>query len=56
LAGLHHDEEYRAAAVLAEQADYARDAERILNAHASFYRDPGVSSAAYGLALVERFG
>jgi hypothetical protein len=56
LAGLHQDEEYRAAAVLAEQADYAQDAERILNANASFYRNPGLSSAAYGLALVERFG
>ncbi|PWT86669.1 MAG: hypothetical protein C5B57_00665 [Blastocatellia bacterium] len=56
LAGLHLDDEYRKAAVVAKTADYAHDAARILNAHAAWYREPWVQSSAYGLALIECFG
>jgi uncharacterized protein YyaL (SSP411 family) len=54
LAALHHDDDYRHVAVIAADANYKIDAERILMAHA-----PGAQgriladAAAYGLALAE---
>jgi uncharacterized protein YyaL (SSP411 family) len=53
IAALHGQEAYRQAAVLAVEADYARDANRILTALSSTYRRQGAASAAYGLALFE---
>jgi hypothetical protein len=54
LAALHHDDDYRHVAVVAVGADYRRDAERILSAHASSAEAEDLSAAAaYGLALVE---
>lgn len=53
LAALHRDDGYRAAAVIAQTADYKADAERLLVAAAS---DAAVAreteAAAYGLALI----
>jgi len=51
LARLHDDREYRAAAILAPNADYRADASRILAALAPRARDEG--AALYGLALSE---
>lgn len=51
LAALHRDDEYRAAAVIAPDADYKADAERVL-AYASSAPDAR-GSAMYGLALAE---
>ena len=53
LARLHDDPDYRAAAVLAPGADYRRDAERLLAAHAAEARRRGAAGAIYGLALLE---
>jgi hypothetical protein len=51
LAGLHDDPDYRAAAILAPNADYRADASRILEALAPRARADG--AAIYGLALLE---
>jgi hypothetical protein len=54
LAALHDDGDYRAAAVLAPDADYRSDAARILRFHASHALDAPVAHAAlYGIALRE---
>jgi len=54
LAALHDDREYRAAAVIAPDADYAGDAARILRSHATTARAAPLADAAlYGLALGE---
>ena len=53
IAALHRDNDYRAAAVLAPDSDYAHDVARILIAHAETYREHGLASASYGLALEE---
>ena len=54
LAALHDDTGYRAAAVLAPDADYRADAARILRAHASEALEAEVADAAlYGIALRE---
>jgi len=52
LAALHRTDDYRAHAVLAEGAAYDDEAARILNALEGCYRDFGIMSAAYGLALL----
>jgi uncharacterized protein YyaL (SSP411 family) len=51
LAGLHDDADYRAAAILAPNADYRADASRMLEALAPSARADG--AAIYGLALSE---
>ena len=54
LAALHRDDEYRAAAVLAVDADYRGDAARILAAQSTRVVDaPPAHAAAYGLALLD---
>ena len=53
LAALHRIDDYRASAVIAAGAAYDDDAARILNALNGCYRDFGIASAAYGLALME---
>jgi hypothetical protein len=53
LSALHDRSDYRAAAVLASGADYRGDVTRILAAQRDTYRQHGVGSAAYGLALAE---
>jgi hypothetical protein len=54
LAALHDDTGYRAAAVLAPDADYRQDAARVLRAHASAALEADVGHAAlYGIALRE---
>lgn len=54
LAALHDDREYRAAAVVAADADYRRDAARILRLHASHAPSAPLGDAAlYGLAFGE---
>jgi hypothetical protein len=56
LAALHRDGDYRAAAVIAEDADYAADAERLLtylSAFAGATDAPCDAPAMYGLALAE---
>lgn len=53
LAALHSRSDYRAAAVLASDADYLADAARILTAQGRAYRERGLDSAVYGLALTE---
>jgi uncharacterized protein YyaL (SSP411 family) len=50
---LHDRSDYRAAAVLASGADYGEDVTRILTAQLDTYRQQGLGSAAYGLALAE---
>ena len=52
LAALHGRSDYRAAAVIRSDADYAADAARILRAQRDTYREQGVTSASYGLALL----
>jgi uncharacterized protein YyaL (SSP411 family) len=54
LAALHHDDDYRHVAVVAADANYKADAERILMAHASDAHGRSLAdAAAYGLALAE---
>jgi hypothetical protein len=53
LAALHSRSDYRTAAVLASDADYLADAARILTAQGLVYRERGLDSAVYGLALTE---
>ena len=54
LAALHHDDDYRHVAVVAADANYKVDAERILMAHASDADGRDLAdAAAYGLALAE---
>jgi hypothetical protein len=55
LAVLHRDAEYFAAAVVATDANYARDAERILGTLAPIARAHLDDVAEYGLALVDWF-
>jgi hypothetical protein len=53
LAALHRDQDYRHAAVIAEQSDYVGDAGRTLESLVDGYRASGADVALYGLALVE---
>jgi hypothetical protein len=53
LAALHHDQDYRQAAVIAQQSDYEADAARTLESLAEDYRAIGLDAAIYGLALGE---
>lgn len=53
LTALHRDAEYRDAAVVAVDADYAADAERTLLAQVSTLADRGKDTALFGLALDE---
>jgi hypothetical protein len=54
LAALHHDDDYRHVAVIAADANYKIDAERILMAHAPGAHGRALTdAAAYGLALAE---
>jgi hypothetical protein len=52
LAALHARSDYRAAAVIRPGADYAGDAARILASQRDTFRERGVTSAPYGLALL----
>ena len=52
LAALHGRSDYRAAAVIRSDADYAGDAARILRSQRDTFREHGVTSASYGLALM----
>jgi hypothetical protein len=52
LAALHGRSDYRAAAVIRPGADYAGDAARILASQGQAFREHGVTSAPYGLALL----
>jgi hypothetical protein len=53
LAALHEDADYRKAAVVAQQSDYADDAKRTLESLGLSYRDQGLDAALYGIALGE---
>jgi hypothetical protein len=53
LAALHDDAAYIAAAVVAPDADYRGDAERILAPHAPMALASGAAGAIYGLAISE---
>jgi len=54
LAALHADEQYRGAAVMAPDADYRADADRMLSAQAERALAGGLDvAAAYGLAVGE---
>jgi hypothetical protein len=53
LAALHDTPSYREAAVLAPEADYARDAGRVLQAFDPAFREHGVDAAVFGLAVTE---
>jgi hypothetical protein len=53
LAALHEDADYRKAAVVAHQSDYADDAKRTLESLGLSYRDQGLDAARYGIALGE---
>jgi len=53
LASLHDDAAYRAAAVIAPDADYRRDAEGILASQSAAALACGAAGAIYGLALSE---
>lgn len=53
MAALHGDRDYLATAVIRSDAAYAADAVRILDAHGAAFRQFGVQSASYGLALAE---
>lgn len=53
LAALHRDQEYRQAAVIAEQSDYADDAARTLESLLDEYRVMELEATIYGLALGE---
>jgi hypothetical protein len=50
---LHGNPEYRKAAVVAHEADYADDAKRTLEWLGLSYRDEGLEAAQYGIALGE---
>jgi uncharacterized protein YyaL (SSP411 family) len=52
LAALHRSSDYRAAAVIRPDADYAGDAASVLRAQRDVFREHGVASAPYGLALL----
>jgi hypothetical protein len=52
LAALHGRSDYRAAAVIRPDADYAGDAARILRSQAGTFREQDATGAAYGLALM----
>jgi len=54
LAALHDDADYRGAAVLAPDAEYARDADRTLAALEPRCREGGIDVAIFGVALGER--
>jgi hypothetical protein len=54
LAILHRDRDYRAAAVIRSDAEYVRDATRILEAMECAAYEAGAAGAIYGLALEER--
>ena len=54
IAALHARSDYRAAAVMRLDADYAGDATRILGALGGSYRERGLASVVYGLALMAR--
>jgi hypothetical protein len=53
LAALHADAEYREAAAVAPEADYAADAGRVLMAAEGTARGRGSRGAVYALALAE---
>jgi hypothetical protein len=53
LGALHDRSDYRAAAVLASGADYRDDVTRILTTQSETYRQQGLVSATFGLALAE---
>lgn len=53
LAALHLDPDYREAAVIADQSDYADDASRTLESLANQYQEMGLGAALYGLAIDE---
>jgi hypothetical protein len=53
LAALHEDPDYRRAAVVARESDYADDAKRTLESLGLSYRDQGLDAARYGIALGE---
>jgi uncharacterized protein YyaL (SSP411 family) len=53
LAALHGDPDYRQHAVMAEQADYAADAARTVDALSADYPQLGLDAAIYGLAVSE---
>jgi hypothetical protein len=54
LAALHDTPGYRESAVVVPEAGYANQADRLLDAEEPHYRQLGLQSAAYGLALEER--
>jgi hypothetical protein len=54
LGALHDTPAYREGAVVAPEARYAHQADRLLDAEEARYRQFGLASAAYGLALQER--
>jgi hypothetical protein len=56
LSSLHADDGYRAAAVVADGADYHADAGRVLDALSARLADTGFERAEYGLALNEWLG
>jgi uncharacterized protein YyaL (SSP411 family) len=53
LAVLHDDADYRAAAVVMPDADYRREAARLLTSQAAEARRRGAAGAIYGVAAVE---
>jgi len=53
LAALHQDADYRKAAVVARESDYADDAKRTIESLGLSYRDQGIDAARYGVALGE---
>ncbi len=53
LARLHGSDEYQRAAVVASDADYRRDAERILQWLAPVAAELGMAAAVYGLAATD---
>ena len=53
LAALHADADYRAMAAVGQQVDYAERAHRTLSSLDGVYRQFGVDSAPYGLAIEE---
>ena len=52
LAALHGRSDYRKSAVIRSDADYAGDTARILRAQSGLFREHGVASGPYGLALI----
>lgn len=52
IATLHHEPDYLARAVVAQDATYGRDAERLLDETLRTYRDHPDAAAEFGLALV----